>query len=83
MDWNYKDYPVGYFEFIWASPPCMEYSRAKTVGVRNIDYANKIVLKTIETIHYFCPKIWFIENPQTGLLKQQPFMQEFNLVTTM
>ena len=22
MDFNYRNYPVGLFEFIWASPPC-------------------------------------------------------------
>ena len=58
----------------WASPPCTEYSRAKTTGIRNIDYANSIVLKTIEIIDYFNPSWWVIENPQTGLLKEQPFM---------
>ena len=36
LQWNYKEYPTGYFDFIWSSPPCTEYSRAKTVGVRNI-----------------------------------------------
>ena len=30
LEWNYKDYEVGYFDFIWASPPCTEYSIAKT-----------------------------------------------------
>ena len=42
----------------------------KTTGVRKIDEANKIVLKTLEIIDYFKPKYWFIENPQTGLLKK-------------
>ena len=74
LDWDYKIYPVGYFDFIHASPPCTEYSIAKTTGVRKIDEANEIVLKTIEIIEYFNPRIWFIENPQTGLLKIQPFM---------
>ena len=36
MDWDYKVYEPGSFDVIWASPPCTEYSRAKTVGVRKI-----------------------------------------------
>ena len=77
LEWNYKDYEVGYFDFIWASPPCTEYSIAKTTGIRKIDEANKIVLKTIEIIEYLKPKYFVIENPQTGLLKKQPFMNEY------
>ena len=74
LDWNYKEYAVGYFDVIWSSPPCTEYSIAKTIGVRDIEGANKIVEKTLEIIRYFQPKKWMIENPQTGLLKYQSFM---------
>ena len=34
--------------------------------------------KTIEIINYFNPSVWFIENLQTGLLKQQDFMKDFD-----
>ena len=64
-------------DVIWASPPCTEYSIAKTTGVSKIDEANRIVLKTTEIINYFKPKYWFIENPQTGKLKEQLFMRDF------
>lgn len=74
LSWNYKKYPPGYFDAIWASPPCTEYSKAKTRGVRNFALADSIVLKTIEIIEYFNPERWFIENPQTGLLKDREFM---------
>ena len=75
LDWDYKQYPRGYYDFIWASPPCTEYSIAKQTGVRKIDEANKIVLRTLEIIDYFKPSVWFIENPQSGLLKKQDFMK--------
>ena len=26
MDWDYKTYPTGYFDIIWASPECKVYS---------------------------------------------------------
>ena len=74
MDFDYKQYDKDYFDIIWASPPCTQYSKAKTQGVRDIEGANKIVLKTIEIINYFNHFFWFIENPQTGKLKEQPFM---------
>ena len=66
LEWDYKIYPVNYFDIIWASPPCTEYSKAKSRGVRDIEGANKIVKKVLEIINYFKPFHWFIENPQTS-----------------
>ena len=74
LRWDYKQFDVGEFDVIWGSPPCTECSRAKTVGVRKIDYANSIVLKTLEIIDYFKPTWWVVENLRTGLLKEQSFM---------
>lgn len=64
---------------IWAGPPCTEYSHAKRTGVRNLELADAIAKKCIEIIEYFKPKYWFIENPQTGLLKSRDFMIKKNL----
>jgi hypothetical protein len=75
MDWNYRSFPPRHFDIIWSSPPCTEYSIAKQVGVRKLELANSIVQRTLEIIDYLQPKYYFIENPQTGLLKHQPFMQ--------
>ena len=74
LQWDYKQFDRNHFQFIWSSPPCTEYSKAKTTGIRNIEYANSIVLKTLEIIDYFGFPYFVIENPQTGLLKSQSFM---------
>jgi C-5 cytosine-specific DNA methylase len=73
MDWV-PLIPRKHFDVIWASPPCTEYSCAKTVGTRDIEGANKVVDRTLQIIEYFEPKYFIIENPQTGLLKQQIIM---------
>ena len=74
MDWDYKTFSPGAVDVIWASPPCTEYSRAKTVGVRKIEESNAIVQRTLDIIDYFQPRFYIIENPQTGLLKEQYLM---------
>jgi site-specific DNA-cytosine methylase len=80
LHWDHTVYDIGYFDFIWASPPCTEYSIAKTTGIRRINEANEIVKKTLEIIDYLKPKYYIIENPQTGFLKQQTFMTNLHYV---
>ena len=81
MYWNYQAaFEPGHFDAIWSSPPCTEYSIAKSIGVRKIDEANKIVERTLEIINYFNPKFWFLENPQTGKLKEQRMMRDLSYV---
>jgi site-specific DNA-cytosine methylase len=80
MDWDYANaFPVGYFDVVFAGCPCTEYSRLKdcfkSTKPPNVEEANKVVMRTLEIIEYFKPKFWFIENPDTGKLKDQPFMQ--------
>ena len=67
LNWNYKTYEPKTFNFIWASPPCTEYSIAKTTGIRKIAEANIITQRTLEIIAYYEPEYFIIENPQTGL----------------
>ena len=42
---------------------------------RNLQLGNRIVQRTLEIIQYLQPDVWFMENPQTGLLKDQPYME--------
>ena len=73
MDWDYKTYPPKQFDLSWASPPCTEYSAAKTIGTRGrgIEGSNKVVARTIEILRYLDPKYWVMESPPTGKLTQQ------------
>ena len=63
MNWDYTDFKPKLFDVVWATPPC-----------RDIETSNELVKRTLDILEYFQPKYWIIENPQTGPLKDQPFM---------
>ena len=65
------------YDFIFASPPCTQYSRARTTAKteRNLELADSIVAKTLQIIRYLLPKGYLIENPQTGLLKTRDVVE--------
>ena len=71
LEWDHKELPW-VPDVIWASPPCTEYSIAKTRGVRDLVLADSLVAKAMEIIQYFESKnpnlIWFLENGATTLL---------------
>ena len=71
LTWEFRQYPPKYFNVLWASPPCTEYSRALTTRPRDIIAANIVLQQTLDILEYFEPRYWFIENPQTGLMKDQ------------
>jgi site-specific DNA-cytosine methylase len=80
MSWEYTDFSLEPPDFIWCSPPCTHYSIARTNAKtpRDLEGSDKIVQKCLDIIHYWRPKYWVIENPQTGLLKTRAVVQGLN-----
>jgi len=63
-------------DFVWASPPCTQYSIARTRGPpRDFELADSIVAACVAIIEGLQPRLWFLENPATGYLKTRPVMQ--------
>ena len=91
LEFDYKQYPKDYFDICTFSPPCTNYSKLKRCwfgrklkdgkiytreqNAIDQDEADKLVLKSLEIIDYFNPQLWWIENPQTGDLKNRDIMK--------
>lgn len=75
LDWDYKSqFEPGHFEVIFCSPPCAQFSRARTTAPRDLFEGDALVLKALEIIRYLRPERWFMENPRTGHLPKRPYM---------
>ena len=66
-DWQ----PQGHYDVVWASPPCTQHSRARTTAKapRDLEGADQLVATARGVVDQLRPRYWFMENPQTGLLK--------------
>ena len=73
--WNPSSALGGRVDFAWLSPPCPEYSVAKTTGSRDLQAADATAKAALRIIQQVRPRAWVVENP-TGLLRHRPFMQE-------
>jgi hypothetical protein len=49
LKWDYKNYPKGHFDIIWASPPCDTFSRLRDgwIGRKIKKHGDKIITKEI------------------------------------
>ena len=80
LHWKFHEFPPGHFDTIFAAPPCTEYSQAMTSRKRNMEAADKLVKKTLEAIKHLQPRVWFLENPATGHLKNRGLLDGVDFV---
>ena len=80
---SWRDIEPGTYTFIWASPPCTQYSIARTTAKtpRNFALADSIVAKSLEIINHLQPKGWLLENPATGYLKTRGVVADLPFTT--
>ena len=81
MDWDYTISPPKHFDVIWSSPPCQYFSAARRSNIGRFGITKEsmetdilekgvpVLRKTEQIIEYLQPALYFIENPQTGRMK--------------
>ena len=75
LNWDYTTlYTPGDFDMVVCSPPCTEFSQAKTTKPRDLESADRLVRKALEIIKYLAPARWWLKNPRNGLLGTREYM---------
>ena len=77
LQWDYRAIEPGTYDVIFVSPPCQDFSVAKTIGKRNLGYALKLVQCALQIVEHLQPRAWVLENPQSGILAKHPMMRSY------
>jgi hypothetical protein len=88
LEWDYKPALDAFlaerteddFLVVWMSPPCTQYSiaRSKAKTPRDLEGADALVQRALEIKDYVRPDAWFLENPHgdaRSALRLRPLMQ--------
>ena len=82
LSWEYTDFSLEPPDFIWCSPPCTQYSIARTRAKtpRDLEGSDAVVQRCLDIIRYWRPRYWIIENPASGLLKTREVLQGVDFI---
>lgn len=98
LTWDYKQYEVGHFDVITASPVCLWWSQLRLSNIGKVlkahpgkpftremadadidKFGKPMVDKVLEIIAYLKPTYYWIENPQTGRMKNYLTLPYFDV----
>ena len=79
LTWDYMKYPQNVVCLIAVGIPYTQYSTAKTTRTRALEHADQVVLRTMESIEYFHPEIWWIENPKRRNVETQALHEKYTI----
>ena len=72
----------GEWDVVWCSPPCTEYSLAKSTAPRDYALADSVVISCLDIIRYLTTNtdkhvFWAVENPYTGFMRKREHMLQW------
>ncbi len=81
LEWDHTVFSVGNSDVVWASPCCAKCSCARKGAKAPINFilADALVQRCLAIIEYVQPRVWFIENPTTGMLRDRLLIEDLPL----